>query len=300
MIGLSISGGGAKIGFAIGVLEVMEEKGIRPDIVYGISSGSLCTAALCYADVQYLKEQMLAVRKKSDVLVPRQFKAFLTQFFGGADDGLYGMSRMRQKLDEVPGDNPKINGVVGYVELISGAIVYVESHDKNVSKKDFLDAVQASCTIPFYMKTLRFGPRDIRVDGGVRDVLPLKFIFNKIKESNENSEIHIIGLSPLNISESEEPIKRRIVAVTKRSIEILVNEIYRNDFENAEKINWDIQHGIPRPGKQKVELYPYFPDKDFCDSLDFRKKTIEIGIEIGQKKAEEKLANYPSVKAPSS
>jgi len=295
MIGLSISGGGAKIGFAIGVLEIMEEKGIKPDVVYGISSGSLCTAALCYEDVQYLKKQMLSIRKRSDALVPKQFMAFITQLFGGKVDGLYGMSRMREKLDALSGENSKLLGVVGYVELMSGDIVYVESKDKNVTKKDFLDAVQASCSIPFFMKTLRFGKNDIRVDGGVIDVLPLKPIFKKIKEKkDEENEIHVIGLSPLKISPSKDPIKRKIVDVTKRSIGILVNEIYKNDLETAKSINEDIKKGIPLQGKKEVKLYQYFPDKDICDSLDFRRETIEEGIKVGREKAEEVLKEYLS------
>ncbi len=293
MIGLSISGGGAKIGFAIGVLEVMEEKGIKPNVVYGISAGSLCTAALCYENVQYLKKQMLSIRKRSDALVPKQFMAFITQIFGGKVDGLYGMSRMRKKLDAMSGENSKLLGVVGYVELMEGKIEYVKS--TKVSKKDFLDAVQASCSIPFFMETLRFGKNDIRVDGGVIDVLPLKPIFKEIKDKkDEKNEIHVIGLSPLKISPSKDPIKRKIVDVTKRSIGILVNEIYKNDFELAKNVNKDIKKGISRSDKIFVPLYPYFPDCDICDGLDFRTETIEYGIKVGREKAEEVLKEYPS------
>ena len=64
MVGLCISGGGAKIGFAIGVLETMESERIKPDLVCEISSGSLCTAALCYGTVGFLKKQLLEIRKK--------------------------------------------------------------------------------------------------------------------------------------------------------------------------------------------------------------------------------------------
>lgn len=116
---------------------------------------------------------------------PKQFMAFITQLFGGKVDGLYGMSRMREKLVALSGENSKLLGVVGYVELMSGDIVYVESKDKNV---------------------------------------------------------------------------------TKRSIGILVNEIYKNDLETAKSINEDI-----------------------CDSLDFRRETIEEGIKVGREKAEEVL-----------
>ncbi len=97
-IGICISGGGAKIGFAVGVLEVIFEKGIRPELIYGISSGSLCTAGLCYGNLKFLKAQLLAIRKRSDVLGGQGFRAFMSQLFGiGSADGLFSMEKMREK-----------------------------------------------------------------------------------------------------------------------------------------------------------------------------------------------------------
>jgi predicted acylesterase/phospholipase RssA len=78
MVGLCISGGGAKIGFAIGILETLGNKGIKPKIAYGISSGSLCTAALCYGSVDFIKNQLLEIRKKEEVLKPQLFKVLTT------------------------------------------------------------------------------------------------------------------------------------------------------------------------------------------------------------------------------
>lgn len=131
MIGLCISGGGAKIGFGVGVLDIMEKKGIKPELAYGISSGSLCTASLCYggpnfrSSIDYLKTMLLNIKKKEDVLDPQIFKAFVTQIFGiGKSDGLYGMKTMRKKLDELPEENPVMKGVVGYVDLKKGNIKY--------------------------------------------------------------------------------------------------------------------------------------------------------------------------------
>jgi len=69
MVGLCISGGGAKIGFAVSILKTMERKGIKPDLVYGISSGSLCTAALYYGTVGFLESQLLFIGGKRLSLV---------------------------------------------------------------------------------------------------------------------------------------------------------------------------------------------------------------------------------------
>jgi predicted acylesterase/phospholipase RssA len=114
MVGICISGGGAKIGFAVGVLEVMEEHEIKIGLAYGISSGSLCTAALCYGDVPFLKRTLLGIRKRDDVLKRQWTKAVWTLMTGwGKADGWYEMDTMRRKLDTLPEDKPKIEGVVG-------------------------------------------------------------------------------------------------------------------------------------------------------------------------------------------
>lgn len=194
MVGVCISGGGAKIGFAVGVMEKMREKGIHPDLVSGISSGSICTAGLCYGDLDILKEKLLAINSRKDVLNRQLLKVIWTLLFGfGQADGLYGMRTMRRKLDDLPHRTPRIHGIVGYVELQSGEIVYVSTRDEGMTKEKFLDAVQASCSIPGSMQTQRVGS-EIRVDGGVKDVLPLKRI---IKDPLQVDEIHVISLSPL-------------------------------------------------------------------------------------------------------
>ena len=55
-LGLALSGGGAK-GFAhVGALKAMEELGIRPDLISGVSAGSLIGAL--YAD-GYSPDEML-------------------------------------------------------------------------------------------------------------------------------------------------------------------------------------------------------------------------------------------------
>jgi NTE family protein len=166
MVGVCISGGGAKIGFAVGVMEKMAEKGIRPYLISGISSGSLCTAGLCYGDLDILREKLLSIKGRADVLNGQLLKVIWTLLSGlGQADGLYGMRTMRHKLEELPHQIPRIHGIVGYVELRSGEIVYVTTRDEGMTKEKFLDAVQASCSIPGSMQTQRIDS-EVRVDGG--------------------------------------------------------------------------------------------------------------------------------------
>lgn len=62
-LGVVLSGGGAK-GFAhLGVLKAIEEKGLKPDIIAGVSSGALM--GLLYADGKSLDEIMKFFEKAS-------------------------------------------------------------------------------------------------------------------------------------------------------------------------------------------------------------------------------------------
>jgi NTE family protein len=289
MVGICISGGGAKIGFAIGVLETMESKGINPEIAYGISSGSLCTAALCYGSVDFLKSKFLEIQKKEEVLKPQLLKVLMTQITGmGKADGIYSMKRMRKKLNQLPADEPLKNGVVGYVDLKSGEIKYVSSSD--VGKEDFLNAVQASCSIPLVMQTLRIG-EEVRVDGGVRDMLPLKQL---IDDPIKVDEIHVVSLNPLTPGSKD--IGKKIVPVALRTVDLILNEVLQSDIKIAKIYNMILEQGMDKliPGKRLIKLYEYVPTKHICDSIDFRKENIQKGIDHGIEIANKVLKNYPS------
>lgn len=299
MVGVCISGGGAKIGFAVGVMEKMREKGIHPDLATGISSGSICTAALCYGDLDILKAMLLAIKSRKDVLNRQLFKVIWTLLSGfGQADGLYGMKTMRRKLDELPHQTPKICGIVGYVELRSGEIIYVSTQDEGMTKDKFLDAVQASCSIPGSMQTQRVGS-EVRVDGGVKDVLPLKRI---IKDPLQVEEIHVICLSPLKDPLEPKAKLKGVLQVSMRSIDILVKEALLNDLETAEYYNELIgmapQLGPtmqPRlAGKRIIRFYKYIPAFTICETTDFREENIRKGIEHGHEIAEAVLQSYPN------
>lgn len=289
MVGICISGGGARIGFAVGVLETMESKGIKPELVYGISSGSLCTAGLCYGSVDFLKSQLLEIRKKEEVLDPQWFKALITQITGlGKADGLFGMKSMRKKLDELPENNPVMKGVVGYVDLRYGGITYISSLD--VPKKDFLDAVQASCTIPLAMQTQRV-EGEVRVDGGVRDILPLNQL---IKDPLNVDEIHVINLSP--VTPEEKQIEKKILPVSLRTLDLILNEVLQNDLKIAETYNSFLEKGLSEmiPGKRLIKFYKYIPTHHICDTIEYNKENIQKGIDHGLEIAQEVLKDYPS------
>jgi NTE family protein len=293
-VGVCISGGGAKIGFAVGVLEVMEEHEIKIDLAYGVSSGSICTAALCYGELQEFKKILLAIKKRDDVLKTQWCKVILTQLTGWwKADGVFKMDTMRRKLDTLPYEDPKIKGVVGYVNLQSGVIEYKATNSVS-SRKEFLNAVQASCSMPVGMQSQRIGAANC-VDGGIRDVLPLKAL---IEDPLNVNEIHMICLSPLKMPPADKT--KNILEVAERSLDLLVNEVLQNDYDYAVLLNKLLAHKEHLSSdlrgwlddKRNIRLFRYLPKESICETTDFCTENIRKGIAHGREIASKVLEGY--------
>ncbi len=68
------------------------------------------------------------------------------------------------------------------------------------------------------MQTQRIG-REVRVDGGVRDILPLKQL---IDDPLRVDEIHVIGLSPIRPEGKE--IAKKALSVAMRAVDLMSHE----------------------------------------------------------------------------
>jgi hypothetical protein len=138
------------------------------------------------------------------------------------------------------------------------------------------------------MQTQRLG-EEVRVDGGVRDVIPLNRLIEDIISVDE---IHVICLSPVDPDQKQ--IKKKILPVTLRSIDLIINEVMQNDLKIAKLYNMLIEKGMKElvPGKRHIKLYEYIPTKIICDSIDFRKENIQKGIDHGLEVAQEVLKDY--------
>lgn len=163
-IGLALSGGGAR-GFAhLGVFRAMEELGIRPDVIAGVSAGSI--AAVLYASG--MKAAAIA----------KEFKeATMSDFAEMAipQNGFFKLTKLKEflkkrvpyaQLQELP------------IETIVCATDFdnccpVAFHEGSIS-----DCVMASCSVPVVFKPVKIGGVTY-VDGGVLRNLPAWAIRDK-------------------------------------------------------------------------------------------------------------------------
>jgi len=159
-IGLALGGGAAR-GFAhIGVIQVLEESGIRPDLVVGTSAGSLVAAL--YAS----GKGGAALGRLADSM---DESAFTDWSFPGR--GLIRGEALARYVRENTGNRtieklPLPLGIVA-TDLDSGAPILFQRGDPGV-------AVRASSAVPAVFQPVRIGTHEY-VDGGLVSPVPVRF-----------------------------------------------------------------------------------------------------------------------------
>jgi len=159
-IGLALGGGAAR-GFAhIGVIQVLEESGIKPDLVVGTSAGSLVAALYASGKGGAALSQLADSMDES---------AFTDWSFPGR--GLIRGEALARYVRENTGNRaieklPLPLGIVA-TDLDSGAPILFQRGDPGV-------AVRASSAVPAVFQPVRIGTHEY-VDGGLVSPVPVRF-----------------------------------------------------------------------------------------------------------------------------
>jgi len=162
-IGLALSGGVGYCMTHIGVLQALENAGIRPDIIAGTSGGALI-GALYASGIRLDRIEEIAKSIKWNKLMGPHF---LFQGLGSSKpiedlmDDLLGRGRRFADLN--------IKLLVSAVDLISEQkIIFPENESQTISMP-----VRASCSLPLVFSPVRDGER-LLVDGGMLVPLPVR------------------------------------------------------------------------------------------------------------------------------
>lgn len=159
-IGL-VLGGGAARGFAhIGVIQVLEEAGIKPDLVVGTSAGSLVAAL--YASGKTGAE-LGALAQSMD-------ESAITDWGYPGRGLIRGEALARYVRDQTAGKNiEQLRLPLGIVatDLDSGAPILFQRGDPGL-------AVRASSAVPAVFQPVKIGSREY-VDGGLVSPVPVRF-----------------------------------------------------------------------------------------------------------------------------
>jgi len=159
-IGLALGGGAAR-GFAhIGVIQVLEEAGIRPDLVAGTSAGSL-VAALYASGLDGQRLAAIALAMDEGAITDWAFPG--RGVIRGEALARWVREHTRGQLIE---QMPLPLGIVA-ADLGSGAPVLFRRGDTGT-------AVRASSAVPAVFQPVRIGAREY-VDGGLVAPVPVRF-----------------------------------------------------------------------------------------------------------------------------
>lgn len=195
-IGVAFGGGGAR-GFAhAGALKAMEEVGIRPDIVAGVSAGAV--VAVLYAS-GHSPAQIV------NAFLDRSFNNFCE--WGIPKAGFFTMDGFKSFIREQTGvtdlEQLPLPTLLGATDLDNGEAVMFDRGEIGA-------CVAASCSIPMVFKPQEIDGRRY-VDGGVLRNLPAWMLRDKVEY------LFGINVSPLrrrNVSNS-------LVDVAMRSYELV-------------------------------------------------------------------------------
>jgi NTE family protein len=197
-IGLALSGGGARGISHLGVIQALEEFGVKVSVVSGTSAGSIVGSLYSYG---FKPLQILEIIQKVSV--------FKSLNFAWTWTGLLSLDGLRDVLLTHMPENSfaslKLPLTIAATDLRKGTVEYFK-------EGELIPAVMASCCIPAIFTPIQF-KNNLYVDGGVLDNLPVR----PIKEACD----FVIGVHCNPVSPNFDP--KNLKGVIERSLLMAIN-----------------------------------------------------------------------------
>ncbi|BAX82664.1 patatin-like phospholipase family protein [Labilibaculum antarcticum] len=163
-IGIALGGGGAR-GFAhLGVLKALEEKGIRPDIISGVSAGAVIGAFIASG---YTSEKTLKILKNKSLMA--YSKLHYPKYGLFSLDSLKGDIQKHIKTNRI--ENLQIPLFIAVSNLNDGRVEYIKEGDLSTY-------ILASASIPVLFAPVMIDGK-MYSDGGLFDNLPISPLLQK-------------------------------------------------------------------------------------------------------------------------
>lgn len=240
---LGMSGGGFAIpGLAGAAVELLSQD-IKPEIISGISSGSIMTFILCGSKdpIGIIKGNAIGFEAK-DVFSKPPFNKKGKLTFSAICNAIFNnylseQDRLPELLKTLVSEtewyhyrtNPNSpDGIVMAVDMCSGKRIFANL--KDYSYEDAITLVQASSSIPVFVKPVYYKDM-VLADGGLRNHIITDWIF-------DNYEIEKSYSVFTRSEDFKEKVKPEDLNTTPkilmRTIDILINEISKSDAEAAD------------------------------------------------------------------
>jgi NTE family protein len=280
-IALILSGGGAKGAFEAAVEKYAREKmGYHWDIIAGVSVGALNASMLAMEKYDRLWQLWNSISDDQVYTGGFNIWSILKLAFGARS--FYGNEPLWKLLQaELEPDKIKADLRVGSVSLMTGEYVQFDKTEPELAR-----AVLASSVMPIIWTPIDIGGRHkCMVDGGVRNITPIGDVLDA-----DPDEVVIINCSP----EDEKHLYTPPVTIKDiglRTLDILLNEVFRSDMENFLRINALVKQAAaagvtlhsPTSGKalKYYECKVIEPLLPLDDTLDFSQPAVQRSIQAG-------------------
>mgnify|MGYP003626986642 CR=1 FL=1 len=291
---LVLSGGSIKGAFQAGAIQQVLNEGFQPDIIHGISVGSLNGSFLVNETGKYnngfdwktvgntlVDFWQKNINSPDDLVKKKGFLKLAKELLFNDFDGIISNGPLKKLVHKTLNleylRKSKVEFTAGAVDMITGTLKYFNQFNPSL-----INGIIASTSIPIMMPVANIGGIPF-YDGGLRDVAPLKSVIDKGAD-----EIIIILCQSQQLSEKNFH-SGKIMHLTSRIMDIVVNETVNNDIARMHDINClvpknseIIKKGV-HAGKKKIMYKIIRPEKELVIKIDkFKKQDIEDMIALGK------------------
>lgn len=302
MIALALSGGAAKGSYQAGALVKLTELGVTFDTISGVSAGALNASMLATGQLPRLVQLWQKTRKR-DILKHRGWVGATARWLvykiglGGSIMAVYNTDKLQELIvDQLRGRRVQIPFCVGVVDLASGRYFDMAYEEGHILSTEDCRMIYASAAVPAMFDPMR-AENGLFVDGGVRNITPLAWTCRQ-----EPDQVVIITTEPFgnfdevrHIPQRDPADFRSIDAIGGRTLEILLNEIFREDIQRFLTVNDNVRQakvaGITLTNL-KGRPWQYFettlidPDQSLGDGMDYSIEAFQWRFEKGKEDAE--------------
>lgn len=292
---LVLSGGGAKGAFQAGALKKLAEHGFNYNSIAGVSVGALNGIMTASGQTNRMVEIWRTITRDQIYMkrsIPRIALKFIAYKIGISSPprSIYSneplFKLLKRELENITVTTPL---TIGRIDLESGQYL-----NEIVPKStDFAKQILASTAIPVVWEPVVIDGK-MYVDGGIRNTTPLKDAV-----LTNPDRIVVITNGPLHAFKENTNLTD-IIDIAERSLDIMLDEIFREDLKRCIQINELVRQaeaeGVTLTSKsgrplKNFELLIIAPPESLGSALNFERDRLDILLQMGEEAAEKAAIN---------